>query len=396
MIFAGPLFNREEESYIKSNLLQGRVQNQANTFQWNCIDGLLANGIDIKIINALPVGVFPTQYKKLFLRNKEWKYYGKNHLEVGCINLPFIKQTMRALEFKRLILRSSQHKTVLVYSTYYPILKAIKRLPPDYKVVLIVTDLPDYYDSSDNTGSIFSFLRRINNEKIYNCLSRINGFVLLTEEMKTPLKIEGKPYVVVEGICNGEEDSFVSKREVGRNNRINIVYTGTLNRKFGIEVLVNAFKSIIGNNYHLQICGGGDYEKELSLAAKEDTRIEFLGFVSREKAIEIQNQATVLVNPRQNNEEYTKYSFPSKTMEYLQSGIPTIAYKLDGIPREYDELINYPVGNSIECLADLILDVCNDKDGLYSYKAKKAREYVLMNKNNISQTKKIIELFQMI
>ena len=38
------------------------------------------------------------------------------------------------------------------------------------------------------------------------------------------------------------------------------------------------------------------------------------------------------VNPRQNNEEFTKYSFPSKTMEYLASGVPVVAYKLDGIP----------------------------------------------------------------
>ena len=37
-----------------------------------------------------------------------------------------------------------------------------------------------------------------------------------------------------------------------------------------------------------------------------------------EKANEILQQADVLVNPRQNDDEYTKYSFPSKNIEYLR------------------------------------------------------------------------------
>mgnify|MGYP003303651866 CR=1 FL=1 len=43
----------------------------------------------------------------------------------------------------------------------------------------------------------------------------------------------------------------------------------------------------------------------------------FTGKIDRSQVLALQRSATVLVNPRRNNEEYTKYSFPSKTMEYL-------------------------------------------------------------------------------
>lgn len=58
------------------------------------------------------------------------------------------------------------------------------------------------------------------------------------------------------------------------------------------------------------ICGIGDSEKAIREAAEKDFRISFLGQLPRSEVLEWQKQATVLVNPRQNNEEFTKYSFP--------------------------------------------------------------------------------------
>lgn len=96
--------------------------------------------------------------------------------------------------------------------------------------------------------------------------------------------------------------------------------------------LIDAFQQIKDPNYELRICGVGDSEDAIKAAAQKDERIHFWGKLPREQVLEWQSKATVLVNPRQNNEEFTKYSFPSKTMEYLSSGVPLVAYKLDGIP----------------------------------------------------------------
>ena len=68
----------------------------------------------------------------------------------------------------------------------------------------------------------------------------------------------------------------------------------------------------------------------------------------------MQQQATLLVNPRKGHEEYTKYSFPSKTMEYMASGTPTIMYKLPGLPIEYEEYLVLLPDNSQETLTAIL------------------------------------------
>ena len=161
-----------------------------------------------------------------------------------------------------------------------------------------------------------------------------------------------------------------------------IFYTGTLHEKFGVMNLVRAFRTIHSENYELVICGVGDSEEAIKAAAEEDSRIHFLGKLPRDQVLEWQSKATVLVNPRQNNEEFTKYSFPSKTMEYLSSGVPLVAYKLDGIPDEYDPFIHYVKDDSIECLADTLKSVCEMSDSDRAAIGQTGREFVLKEKNS--------------
>ena len=105
----------------------------------------------------------------------------------------------------------------------------------------------------------------------------------------------------------------------------------------------------------------------------------------------LQKNAVVLINPRQNNEEFTKYSFPSKNLEYLSSGVPLIAYKLDGIPNEYDDYIIYPENDSVYSLSDTITNICNLTKEERKAIGLKAKKFVLENKNNKVQAKKIID-----
>lgn len=86
------------------------------------------------------------------------------------------------------------------------------------------------------------------------------------------------------------------------------------------------------------------------------------------------------MNPRQNNEEFTKYSFPSKTMEYLSSGIPVVAYKLDGIPDEYDQYIQYVADDSIESLKKKLVEVCEMTREERQELGNIGRNFVLMKK----------------
>ncbi|MBR2471847.1 MAG: glycosyltransferase, partial [Clostridia bacterium] len=107
-----------------------------------------------------------------------------------------------------------------------------------------------------------------------------------------------------------------------------------------------------------------------------------------------QSRASVLVNPRTNEGEYTKYSFPSKTMEYLAAGKPVIMHKLDGIPDEYDEYLYYINGSSAEDLKDAIVKACSKTDDELALFGAKASRWVLKEKSPSGQAKKIIRMIE--
>ena len=197
-----------------------------------------------------------------------------------------------------------------------------------------------------------------------------------------------KPYVVMEGIST----AFPYPPRKNDDGIKRILYAGTLHQKFGVLNLLEAFREIDSPHYRLVICGIGDCESEIKKRAQEDLRILFQGQLKREDVLKLQSEATVLVNPRQNHEEFTKYSFPSKNLEYLSSGIPLVAYKLDGIPDEYDEYINYVKDNSIDSLRDMLIRVCEDVDGSAATRAARAMHFVGIEKNAQKQTLKIVEM----
>ena len=80
---------------------------------------------------------------------------------------------------------------------------------------------------------------------------------------------------------------------------------------------------------------GEEVAKSPAQIAAEDPRIFYGGMLLNQEIVEKEQEATLLVNPRPTGEEYVKYSFPSKTMEYMASGTPVLTTVLPGMPKEY-------------------------------------------------------------
>ena len=397
VLFLGCLFNQKEEKYLMQKSKIG-LQGATNTYQWNIIKGLdktLERPVDI--LNVLPVGTFPKYFNDLMLKTKKWSHLqNANDLEIGSINVIFLKQIKRTISCKMAIKKwlkdnHDNDKSIIIYSTYLPFLQAIKKLPDDVNITLIVTDIPEYYDLDASNSWIKKLLRLINNNFIYKSLKRIDNFVILTEQMKELLSIGKRPYIVIEGLVDSD-NIITCNNEGAKVNKKIILYTGTLNFKFGIMDLINGFSVIDKTQYELWICGSGEAEKEIINRVKSNSKIKFLGYITKKEIYDLQKKATVLINPRTNYGEYTKYSFPSKTMEYMLSGTPVLMYKLDGIPDEYDPYLYYINGNQPKNFANRIMEICEKPQSELDDFGKKARQFVLENKNCMVQAKKIIDM----
>lgn len=386
MIFMGCFYPKQKlDEYIRKS--RKKLSNAGNTFQNSLIDGLLSNGESLDILNVLPVGTWPRYYKDLKLksyRNFDDRFHSS--FLVGSINLPVIKQITRENLITKELNKYREPQDILIYSPQTYFLKAIKKCKVKHNVTLIVTDLPEFFDLSKKRMSI---ARKIVSRSMYRNMKYVDNFVLITEQMKKPLEIGDRPYLVVEGIYNDNRTKVNNLSD----KRI-ILYSGTLHKQFGIDNLIKAFILIKNENYRLVLCGGGDYENDIKEAVKRDPRIEFMGHVDRNRVIQMQQEATVLVNPRQNIGEYTKYSFPSKTMEYMASGTPVVMYKLDGIPKEYDEYLNYVENNSIESLKNKLVEICEQPTEIREQIGKKARDFILKEKNETTQAGKILKFIK--
>ena len=370
------------------------MQGAANTFQNNLISGFTDLPCNVTVMNTLPFATFPN-YKQLIMKTQKGKLLGFDNIEIGYVNLPIIKQFSRFLNYKKYVkewLKNTKgEKCIIAYSLYLPfekLFKYIKKHYPDVKTGLVCTDLPCEYGILPK-NKVKAAIQYAYGKKTLDYARYCDCFAILTKAMKEPLNIERRPFTVIEGICNANLTEIKEETE-----EKTILYTGTLHKQFGILKLIEAFSLIEDPEYKLWICGGGDSKQAVIDAAQKDKRITFYGYLSKEEVQKLQQKATVLINPRNNDGEYTKYSFPSKTMEYMLSGKPVIMYKLDGVPDEYDSYLYYIGGNTADDIKKTILEVLNKSEKELESFGQKAAEFVSENKNSVVQAKRILTLLK--
>lgn len=401
LVFLGGFFP-EQYSYSIMEKSRLQVQNAANNFQWAFIKGLEQNlQKPIKLLTAPYIGWFPKYYKDLIVSKVYFSY--KNEANsgtmVGFINLPFIKNIFKFLNLRsalKQLIEGKNKNVIIVYSYDWAYLKAAlsaKRKNPDTIVCVIITDC---YDWKERKG----FMYRLSLKKLFNViqlklLHKADCYVVLTDQMVEYLGLNNKPWVRVEGIYN-EDETFLNQfmRNKSSDQEKVILYTGTLEYPYGIKELLDAFRLIREKDYRLWICGSGSGKNLVQRRAQEDDRITYFGIVGKEKIIELQTKATILVNPRNTIGEYNKYSFPSKTMEYFASGTPALIYRLDGIPDEYFNYCYTVPDNSISALSMSMIETCQLDKIILKIKGQNARNFILENKNAKAQCYKVIDLFK--
>ena len=194
----------------------------------------------------------------------------------------------------------------------------------------------------------------------------------------------------------GIYDSSTILKEVERCRERVIFYGGNLSKRYGIIELLEAFKGIDKDNYRLWICGEGEGKEDVIKAAEDDCRVKYWGMVEHDEVLYLQRQATVLVNPRSSSGDYTKYSFPSKTMEYLASGTPTLMCHLPAIPKEYDQYIYYIIDESPIGIKDKLIEVCEKPQMELDEFGKKAAKFIHEMKNSRIQSQKIADMISRI
>jgi len=404
ILFVGGVFQKDEENEIIENS-KIFIQSAANTFQWKFINGIDEfNKNPIKILNAVFIGNYPKYYKKLFIRSRKWSHVNfSSDQSIGFINAFGVKEILRRKLLKKAIVKwsrisSKKKKVIFVYSLNTAFLSSAvcaKEIDKNIKICLICPDLPEYMNRPGSRGRMFDFLKKIDQKSQNKYLRKIDYFVFISKYMNERINKDDKPWCVVEGISDYSttiEEKFLNGLNIDiEKSKYVILYTGTMIERYGVIDLIKEFCNINDSNLELWLCGSGLDETVINSYVKNDSRIKYFGHVSRDEVLIMQKNVSLLVNPRKADGEYVKFSFPSKIIEYFESGTPILMRKLPGIPDEYYKYV-YLIDdyeNSIELAIKSVLKM--DDDYLHD-RAFKAKQFIINEKSKKVQIKKILEM----
>lgn len=371
----------ENITFIQQSLIEGFEKNE---------------DVAVSIINKTLI----SKQEDYRVPEKTWiSEKGKRGVSFSYINKPLFSSNLLFGYTKKhidkwLLENEDTEKSVIAYALTEYSLKAlsyIKKKNPKIKTGLIVPDLPEY-TKIRSSNPLINIKNSITNRHISKSIKKsvpyIDSFMLFSKHMAKPLGCEEK-YIVFEGLATDNFSGILPERIFDNSKKI-ILYGGGLHEKYGLKLLCDAFSLIKDEEYRLVLCGTGSFVPEIERRAKEDSRISYLGRVPREKLLAYQAGADLLVNPRTSAQIFSDYSFPSKNMEYLSSGVPFVGFKLGGIPDEYDCFINYSNDEMPENLAKTMIETLSVNRAEAVNKASLAKEYVLAYKNKEMRAKEIL------
>lgn len=391
------LFPQVYEKEIVENSISG-VQNAANKLQWAIVKGLdQINDKPVTICNSLYIGAYPKRYRKMRIPTFQFSHTrGARDINIGFTNLPGVKILSRYSGIWRYVKKWAEtdpekEKCLIAYAMTLPfaiILKNVRKRYKNIKVCLVVPDLPEYMNVAAMQNDFrYRVMKKVEIAYLRHCLAEVGYYVFLTEEMKNWFRHEIN-YTVVEGICLDQAETSAERNQVFHDGKKHIIYTGGIKKEYGVLDLAAAFMKVKDNDWVLDLFGDGIHLNELREMAQLDQRIVCHGAVPNAVAVQAQREAALLVNPRPNY-EFAKYSFPSKILEYMMSGNPMIAYKLAGVPDEYDSYY-YHIDDGGKCLEEVMRETMGLEDDERRAMGERARDFVLKNKNPRVQCEKIV------
>ena len=384
------------QDVFNSTVQNSRVKPSASaqSFESALVKGFSnINCVDLTVASAESIAMYPDG-NRLFLKKRK-DLLGEDLVAniIPAVNLPLIKQIDHANGAARLLRKwlkenaDTEEKCVFVYGIYPSVVKKLQGLcrKNNCKIFAMVTDVPStmftYTKSRNLLKRIFSGKYR---QTAIDLQGRFDGYVYLTEAMKDEVAL-GKPFTVVETIA--DTDIFGELVKVEKSCPPAIMYAGALYKKYGVDMIIEAFEKV-QTDCELWLFGSGDYESEIIKKASENSKIRYFGRVPREDVLTYEKKASLLLNIRNSEDVYTRFSFPSKMVEYMLSGTPVFTTELEGIPAEYYEYCYHTTERNPTAIARQIDEILSGDQRCSMGRI--AESFVKKNKNCDVQAEKIV------
>jgi len=329
---------------------------QTHKFNWSFVKVLeLMDRFKFDYISNRPISTYPYNKRKLVMGQLHKIKLNQREIfinEAAFINLPGLKLLSRLFFTLKVVLnavKQCKYDGVIVYSVHLPYLMIGFLLKKffNFEIIALWTDPPAEHKSK---SFLIKFIRKIEYQLSTFFMRKFDKSIVVSKYLALDFN-KGTPYFVLEGIS---DDSKIS---TSRNNKklcntIKLVYAGSLEERYGLMRLIEAISYFDDDFVSLNLYGFGTLVPEL--ISKKFKNVIYHGKINSEDVHSVLVHADFLINCRCDDDGFTKYSFPSKTIEYLASGTPTIINMLKGIPDEYGDYVTIVTGCEPQDIYDAI------------------------------------------
>jgi glycosyltransferase involved in cell wall biosynthesis len=220
------------------------------------------------------------------------------------------------------------------------------------KTILIVADHSEYYEYHNPIRKFLAY-------KYSRDYFKFDYLVFLSKRLKDKYNLENS-FLMVGGINNAKYNNFLPTTI---KDELIILYSGILSKITGIDIYLKTIKLIKDKEIRFVFSGKGEMEDFLIERSREDSRIEYIGFLEEKEYLLLLNKANVLINPRNMNLPQNQNNFPSKILEYLATGKVIMSTKFPNY-QEFKKNIFFCEANA-QSIADKIDFVVKNYNNIY-------------------------------
>ena len=395
-------FSMESEKFSEYSRFDVNSQVAAQKLELRYIKGLIQAGCRVNSISSFPASTFPLNKKILF--GFSFKKLSKSYevSTAGFINLPGIKLITRLFSIVTLLvatlLREGGRPSVIIYSLHQPYVLAglISKFIFRCNVYVIVPDLPMFMRTGAQASAFVHGIKKLDSIFLKYGSSFFDGAIFICRGMRLHLPALAKNSLIIDGIVDDpiEECQLKPlKRSDNFGEKKIILYTGQLVESYGVKLLLGALSNL-PNDYEVWIAGAGELRCEVERAAVKDSRLKYLGLLSPNQVKLAYKSATLLINPRLLDSEFVRFSFPSKLLEYLTSGVPVLSSKLPSMEEDLFKFINFIDELTPAGVANAIQAACSENYSDAISTALNARSYVYESRSANTQVEKLISIME--
>ena len=343
----------------------GEVMNPSHQlFLTRMIEGI-SNQQAIQVLSLPPVK--KTSPKRL-LQESIYRLGQSMYIQFPFLNYRFLRPLSLSFQIHRYLKKTRRHSSeqiLLLIDGNSRLAGSISKRyqhHPRIQTIGIFTDSPKQ----------ISDIRPRQIRSWYRLHRQHHAYIGITESLLNEFNHAKKPQFVLPCIVDAIEGAK-------QHDRPYFFFSGALYERYGVETLIHAYLQLKPKNIDLLIAGFGPVSQRIEQLSQQHRQIKFLGLLNPTLTRKYQAGAYVNVNPRPLDANLDDVAIPSKVLDYISSGAPTLTTRHPFIEAQFKETIHYIEDSSVDGIRIALKRFLTGDYGLAQTKAIKAKNLAIQS-----------------